>query len=81
MALDFGTVTLSELLAAADKVRSALDTLRAARAMMGESTAPQATPSPPPAALEDPERQKAIDEWRNSPARAKLLEQFKGGST
>lgn len=82
---DVGRMTLSEIEALAARFSNAVTLIKDAQALLGSpvngATGPQLpvqsqTPVnriPPPT----PEQQQALDEWRHSSARAKLLEQIK----
>jgi hypothetical protein len=78
-------MTLADIEALAARLGEAVRVIREAQALLGASVAPgapvpavaQAPARPVAAQLVSPEQQAELDAWRRSPARAKLLEQFK----
>jgi hypothetical protein len=80
---DVARLTLADLEAIAARFSAAVATIREAQALLGgaaplptQSARPSNAPTPA-AQIVTPEQQAELSAWRNSPARAKLLEQFK----
>lgn len=82
-----GNLTLADLDAIAARLSGAVQAIREAQQLLGggATSAPIPSPvraesAPPPdrPQVANPEQQKALDDWRNSPARKKLLEQVRG---
>jgi len=82
---DMARLTLADLEAVAARFAGAVATIREAQALLGGGVAapvahvpaPVAPARPVAAQVISPEQQAELDSWRRSPARAKLLEQFK----
>ena len=84
MAVDLGQMTLDDIEALADRLGEAVRVIRDAQALLGTAVAPVAAPAQPAAPARPvsaqiitPEQQQELDSWRRSPARAKLMDQFK----
>lgn len=87
---EIGKLTLEDVEAIAQRFSRAVATIREAQALLGGQQTPaivapvlagpvfagNPAPHAPPSRV-TPEQQKALDDWRHSPARQKLLEQFK----
>lgn len=80
---DMSRLTLADVEAIAARFSAAVQTIRESQALLGGAPAVETTrpaiirAQPISAQVASPEAQKDLDAWRNSPARAKLMEQFK----
>lgn len=75
------SLTLADLEAIAARFAAAVAAIREAQALLGGTAPPVVAPTPAriaPQAVLTPEQQRELDNWRNGPARAKLLEQIRG---
>lgn len=78
--IEMGRMTLDEFEMAASRFAAAIAVLREAQALLGGSPQPQSAAvaqAAIPAPIVDPEKQKALEDWRNSPERARLLAQIR----